>query len=1018
MKKKIYRYAMVGILFFMAILGVKTVKAETYTGQAIWPSEFISNIYVKKVKPNGYAKYQQMQFIRRSEDNKFVYCLQPYTDIDNNLPYYEVARDDYAKVLNMTEEQWDRISLLSYYGYQYNENGYDHSSNKWYAITQVMIWRTTNPESDIYFTDKLNGSRINSYNDEIAEMERLVSEHYKTPSFENNLSLPLGSSMTLTDSNNVLKNYKISSTENVTATISGNTITITATGIGDAKVNLTKKTTKYETNPIVYFSNHSQNVMRVGNYDPVNTNIKLEIFGGRVEINKLDSQTHTNKPQGQGTLKGAVYGVYNTSGDLITKLTTDENGYAISDYLPSVGEFVVKEITPSNGYTLDKNSYRIIVDKDNLLASVNVLEKVISGNLEITKVYASAETQILLPEVGVKFGIYDKNDKLIKEVITDNNGKIKVSLPFGKYVLKQLTTTSGFEYADNYEFNINEDGEEIKEVIANAEITAKLKVIKIDSETKEVIKRANIKFKIFDVEENKYVCQTITYPTAKTLCEFETDENGILITPYPLYSGTYKLEEVDQVIDGYLWNKQSVEFRIDENAKLITDSKYGILFETKFENKEVKGKLIIQKTGEEIIINNGIEYSKVNLKGVKIGLYANKDIYSANGILKYKKDSLIGEYITNENGIIEINNLYLGSYYIKEISTLETHVLDNKKYEFELNYKDQYTAIINYEINLENFYKKGDLEFTKTDLITGDVIANTKIEIYTENNELVYFGTTDENGKITIKNLPVNQKFYIIETEPATGYVLTEEKVFFEIKENGEIVKANMTNKPIIGELEFTKIDFSTSEPLPNTLIEVYTENNELVFSGRTDENGIIVIKELKYGKYYILEKEAPESYVLNTEKMYFDITKDGEIVKSTMTNEKIKGKLEFTKIDFSTSEPLPNTLIEVYTENNELVFSGRTDENGMVVIEELEYGKYYILEKEAPESYLLNEEPMNFEIKENGEIVKAIMTNDKIVIEVPNTEKNKFPYLELSALILSALGMGVIIYAKKKKDK
>ena len=157
--------------------------------------------------------------------------------------------------------------------------------------------------------------------------------------------------------------------------------------------------------------------MRVGNYDPVNTNIKLEIFGGQVEINKLDRDTQTNTPQGQGTLQGAVYGVYNTSGDLITKLTTDKNGYAISDYLPSVGEFVIKEISPSNGYTLDKNIYRVIVDKDNLLASVNVLEKVITGKVEITKVYASAKTQIMLPEVGVKFAIYDINDNLIQEVI-------------------------------------------------------------------------------------------------------------------------------------------------------------------------------------------------------------------------------------------------------------------------------------------------------------------------------------------------------------------------------------------------------------------------------------------------------------------------------------------------------------------------------------------------------------------------------------------------------------------------
>ena len=64
------------------------------------------------------------------------------------------------------------------------------------------------------------------------------------------------------------------------------------------------------------------------------------------------------------------------------------------------------------------------------------------------------------------------------------------------------------------------------------------------------------------------------------------------------------------------------------------------------------------------------------------------------------------------------------------------------------------------------------------------------------------------------------------------------------------------------GILEFTKVDLSTGEPLPNTLIEIYTENDELIFSGRTNENGKIIIKNLKYGKYYIIEKDAPEGYI------------------------------------------------------------------------------------------------------------------------------------------------------------
>lgn len=131
MIKKIFKYALFSILFLMTFVGIQEVKAEKYTGQAIWPSEHIANIFIKKIKPDGYTKYQQARFIRRSEDNKFVYCLQPYTDIDNNLPYYDVIRSDYTRVLGFTEEQWNKISLLAYYGYAYNENGYDHNAQKW-----------------------------------------------------------------------------------------------------------------------------------------------------------------------------------------------------------------------------------------------------------------------------------------------------------------------------------------------------------------------------------------------------------------------------------------------------------------------------------------------------------------------------------------------------------------------------------------------------------------------------------------------------------------------------------------------------------------------------------------------------------------------------------------------------------------------------------------------------------------------------------------------------------------------
>lgn len=948
MKRKILKYTLIGVFLFMSFLGIKEVHAEKYTGQAIWPSEHIPNIFIRKYRNDGYIKYQQARFMRRSEDNAFMYCLQPFVDIDNNLPYYNIARSDFASVLNITEEQWDRIALLAYYGYQYNENGFNHSNNKWYAITQLMIWRTIEPQNKFVFTDTLNGKDLpNKFADEIAEMDMLVKNHYTRPNFNiTDLSIPLGQSKTLTDTNDVLKYFKISSTENVNAKIEGNNLILTATGIGKAKVNLVKNATKHSAPPIVYFKDGSQNVMRVGYYDPLPALFNLDVIGGRVEIYKLDSETKESFPQGNASLENAIYGIYTTNNEKIGELKTDSNGYAISDYLPSLGEFYIKEITPSKGYTLDKNKYSFVLNENVLLESLDVYEKVKETNLTLFKVFANSKTGILTPEPNVTFEVYlnncnfrpmlrssnklreiNNNVCLVNEITTDKNGYAEIKLPYGSYTFKQITSTPNYEKVDDFEFVVGDDTDSnTYKLISNAEITAKLKVIKVDKDTGEVIPRSGITFKIKSLASNDYVCQTVTYPKAETLCEFKTDSNGVLITPYPLISGKYKLEEVDQVIDGYLWNKESQEFEIGENSNLIKDDKYGVLFETKFENFPVKGEVNIIKTGEvAILTEDGFEFKSQSLAGVKFGLFAAEDI-TWNGKTLITKDTKVAEKITDEEGKIKFDKLVLGKYYIKEIETLDNYVLDENKYEFELVYKDQYTPVIVYSKSILNILKTGKLEFTKT--------------------------------------------------------------------------------------------DFSESKTLPNTTIEIYNEKDELVFSGKTDKEGKIVIDRLPQGKYYIVEKEAPKGYKLNTEKMPFEVKENGDVIKATMKDEDITGKLEFTKVDFSTDEPLPNTLIEIYNaETDELIFSGKTDDKGMIVIDKIKYGKYYILEKEAPEGYQLNTEKMYFEITEDGEVIKSVMKDEQIV-EVPNTDKTDTKELIVGGVILILVGAGAIFYGSKKKKK
>ncbi len=868
--------------FFM--FGIIKVNAEKYSGQAIWPSEFISNMYIKKVRNDGYIQWEQSQFIRRSEDNKFVYCIQPYVGIDNNY-VYNVARSDWWTVANMTEEQWKRISLVAYYGYDYA----GHTEKKWYSITQVMIWRLTNPESEFFFTDTLNGNRISSYDDEIAEINALVDRHLKTPNIViENDTINLGTSITVKDTNNVLSDYSVTSSKNLTVSKNGNNLVITPNSVGEGTITLKKSTNKYNSDPVLYYANGTQNVFRVGNYDPMSISLKVKIIGGKLTLHKVDRDTGGIPSSSEATLSGASYGIYDEADNLITTITTDENGNVTSDYLPYIGIYNLKEISSSKGYELDNKIYTFEINENDLYPEITVYEQIIKRPIKLHKYYAKADTGVLTPEENIKFEFYNNKNELVLSTETDQNGYATFVLPYGTYTGKQITTLSGYIKVDDFKIVINENTEEVINLsFTNAPVKAKIKVTKIDSESKLPILTSNITFKIYDEDHNKYVCQTITYPKKEEICEFKTDENGIFITPYEIVTGNYSLKEI-KAPNGYLINDSKLSFRLDDKTILINDNEYGNYFELKYENQRIKGQIEIIKNGESFKVETGkFTYENIPLKDIKIALYAAEDIKTLDGVIHYKKDDLVKEGITNREGKITFSDLYLGKYYIKETQTLDNYLLDTNTYNVELKSEDNKTEVIISSVKLLNYLKKGDLEFTKTDLVNGDVIPNTKIEIYTENNELIFSGLTDGTGEIKIDNLPIG-KYYLIETEPSTGYVITNEKVYFEIKENGEIVKAEMSNKLIIGSLEFTKTDFSTSEALPNTKIEIYNDKDELVFEGVTNEEGKIIIDELRYGKYYILEKEAPEGYILNTEKMYFEILEDGEIVKCTMTNEQV----------------------------------------------------------------------------------------------------------------------------------
>ena len=778
------------MLLLIGISCVPTVNASTYNETFNDKSQWISGDYILKVKGST-RKYQQMTVITRNSDGSFVYCIEPGTPVSDGAVY--PGQDfDQSYVGQMTQEQWRRITLLAYYGYGYG----NHTDIHWYTVTQYLIWQTVPHGYDIYFTDSLNGNRITKYTNEINELNRLVEEHNISPNITNDtIDMVIGDTVELTDSNNVLNKFEVVDTDNVSASISGNTLSIIANDVGDGSVTISKRDKNYSHPAIIYYHPTSQDLMMRGAYDPIDVNLKIEIVGGKVSVKKVDMDTGLGIAQGDATLDGAVYGIYDLEGNRVGEVISKGGEYVTSDYLPSLGTFYLKEEKSSTGYELNETKYFFNITKEDLYPEIDVTEKVIERDLKIFKVYASDETGFLTGEPNVTFDIYLKSTgEKVTSITTDENGYATATLPYGTYTVRQVSSTEDHEMVEDFEIVVNEYSEDpIYKLLANAEITARLKVIKIDSETGNTIPVAGIKFKIFDVENNEYVCQV----TDKEQCVFETNDEGILLTPLPLESGTYRLEEQDQKLDGYLWNEEALTFAIGDDSTLINDDVFGAIVEVEFENTQVKGKVEINKTGEELIIeDDSYHYEKIKLEGAEFELRANEDII-VGGKTYYKKGELVTILVTDKDGYASIDNLPLGKYTLKEIKSANNNVLDPNTYEFELVYEDQYTEVVYKTFTLDNKYPKGELEFTKTDLVTGDPLPDTKIEIFTENGVKVFEGRTDENGKIIITDLPVG-KYFILESDAPDGYILNEEKMWFSITENGEIVKADMTNEKIV----------------------------------------------------------------------------------------------------------------------------------------------------------------------------------------------------------------------------
>ncbi|ELC8392145.1 hypothetical protein CYK82_05295 [Clostridium perfringens] len=613
---------------------------------------------------------------------------------------------------------------------------------------------------------------------------------------------------------------------------------------------------------------------KVYSYDITNDVIK-----GKLQIVKVDSENEEKPVEGAGfdVIAVNVNGI--KEGTVVDHVVTDKDGFAYTKDL-RYGDYKFHETDTPKGYWKSDKDYSFSITENGKTYVKYVKNSPIQAKVRVIKV----DSKDGKPLKGVKFQIRNTDTKKLVEFTnfigiipyktttleTNKNGELVTpqNLAYANYALEEVEPLEGYIKANPIPFKIDENSvlEEIKDLgaiytqkVSNDRITANMELLKLDKETNKPL--ANIEFKVTALDG---------FMKGKTW-NLKSDDKG-LVSLKGLEYGNYRVDEV-KTLWNYVLNKEPIFFSVKENGKTI---------KLQMTNKKIRGSVELFKFDKD---------TNRPLEGVKFDLL--------NG------DKKVGTYTTDNTGKITVNNLEAGNYTWVEIEAIDHYNKVYKKYDFNI-YKDGQLE----KIDVANTVKTGELDFSKTDVTTGDSIDGAKVKITglePQNKHInIEFTSSKEGNKFTLPE----GKYTFEETLAPEGYRLNKEVGTFEIKD-GEITKANLKDERTTGKLLFKKTDVTTGEILEGAKIKIeclegLDKGKVIEFISKKEGNEF----ELAKGKYKISETQAPNGYELTTETGEFKITEQGQIVKCNLTNKKFEIVKTGSSFDFNSLLPLGLVLV------------------------------------------------------------------------------------------------------------